>query len=98
VDFPTFVEDEWVRYVLSQVHDEFMWLGQPFKITKEVIRVVIGLNDTGSMPMLKAVKNQTVIEATRAQFDKRALTINDITDHAVRFASMVIGYKVNFTN
>jgi len=55
--FPTFDEDEWVQYILSQIHDEFMWLLKPFKITKDAIRNVTGLNSIGGLPMLKSMKN-----------------------------------------
>lgn len=39
VDFPDQFHDEWVRYVLSRVHDQFLWLETqaPIKITKDVI-------------------------------------------------------------
>lgn len=44
VKFPIFGENEWVRYILSRVHAKFMWLNVTFKITKEAICVVMGLN------------------------------------------------------
>jgi len=40
IHFPCFAEDEWVQYVLSRIHDKFMWLMRPFNITKDVIRAV----------------------------------------------------------
>lgn len=89
-----FDEHEWVQYVLSRMHDEFMWLNKSFKITKNAIRVVIGLCSTSDLPTLKVVKNQIVTNATESKFDQRAMTINDILEHDVKFDSMVIGYKV----
>jgi len=44
------------------------------------------------------MKNQTVTKAPSSKFDKRAMTINDITNPAVKFASMVIGYKIYHSN
>jgi len=35
IGFPSFDEDEWVRYVPNQMHAEFMWLMKPFKITNQ---------------------------------------------------------------
>lgn len=39
VDFPDMFHEDWVKYVLSKVHDQFLWLETqaPIKITKEVI-------------------------------------------------------------
>jgi len=94
IHFPYFAKDEWVWYVLSRVHDNFMWLNRPFKITKDAIKVVTGLHSSKGLPVLKSVKNQTVSEATRSKFDKRAMTIEDITNPDIKFASMIIGYKI----
>jgi len=94
IHFPCFEEDEWVRYVLSRVHDNFLWLKRPYKITKEAIRAVTGLYSSGGIPVLKSVKNDIVTEATGSKFDKRAMTIEDIIDLDVKFASMIIRYKI----
>lgn len=42
--------DEIVSYVVSRVHGEFLWLDSVFKITKEEIKVVIGLPSIGTRP------------------------------------------------
>jgi len=76
------------------MHDEFLWLMKPFKITKDAIKAVTGLNSSGGLSMLKVVKNQTVTDATGSRFDKMAMIINDIIDLDVKLASMVIGYKI----
>lgn len=52
-NFSLFEEDEWVRYVLSIIHDKFMWLSKPFMITKYTIRIVASLSLFGDLPMLK---------------------------------------------
>jgi len=79
---------------LSRIHDNFMWLNGPFKITKDAIRAVTRLHSSGGIPVLKSVKNQTLSEAIGSKFDKRAMTIDDISDPDVKFASMIIGYKI----
>lgn len=33
-------DDEHVRYVLSRIHDQFMWLDRPYKITKGAIHTI----------------------------------------------------------
>lgn len=82
-----------MRYILSHVHDEFTWLDRPYKITKQVIHAVT-CHQTSGKPNLRKVMNPTVTKLTGAQFDNRSMTINNILDHDVKFASMIIGYKV----
>lgn len=52
------------------------------------------LAEIGDMPSLRKVSNDTVIATTRSKFDSRAMTINDILEKDVKFASIVVGYKV----
>lgn len=41
--YPRVFKPQWVKFVLSRVHDDFMWLEeQPFKITKEIIHLITG--------------------------------------------------------
>lgn len=42
LDIPKF-KDEIVRYVLSRVHGELIYLDRPYKISKEAIRAITGL-------------------------------------------------------
>ena len=43
LDFPTTFKMEWIKIVLSRIHDGYIWLeGGPMKITKRVIHRVIG--------------------------------------------------------
>lgn len=93
------LSDEVVRYVLSRVHGEFMWLDSVFKITMEAIRDVTGLPSTSSRPdKKKKIPNKEVMSLTGATFDNRSPRVNDIKDKNVKFSSMVIGYKVGHTN
>lgn len=50
VHFSTFNEDEWVRSILSHVHDEFIWLERSYKITNQAIHAVTCLNQTSDKP------------------------------------------------
>lgn len=91
--------NETVRYVLSKVNGEFMWLDSVFKITKEAIRAITGLPSTDTRPdKKKKIPNKEVMSLTDATFDNRLLRVNDIKDNNVKFASIVIGYKVAHTN
>lgn len=94
VHFPIFDEPEWVGYVLRKIHDEFLWLDKPYKITKKAIQEVTYLSATGIVPKLWHVKNTIVMEVTSLNHNNRSMTISEIVEHDVRFAQMVIGYKV----
>lgn len=98
MNFASFDEKEWVRYVLNKIHHEFIWLDQPYKITREAIRIVSFLNQTGDKLGLQKVTNPIVTKLTSAKFDGRSMKINTIKDDDVKFAAMVIGYKVYRSN
>lgn len=79
---------------MSRVHGEIIWLDKSHKITKLAIKAITCLNVTSEVPSLKNAKNQTVTEATNSKHDGRSMTISDIIEYDVRFASMVTSYKV----
>lgn len=94
VNFVSFKEKEWVRYVLSKIYHEFIQLDQPYKITPEAIREVTCLNQIDDKPGLQKDTNPTVNKLISAEFDGRSMRINTIKDDNVKFSAMVIGYKV----
>lgn len=55
---------------------------------------MIGLVESGEVPSLRKVSNDMVIATTCSKFDSRSMTINDIYENDVKFALMVVGYKV----
>lgn len=81
VNFLIFDEPTWARYILSRIHDEFMWLDKPFKITQNAIKAITCLSSIVEVPTLRNVKNQMVTEATSSQFDSRSMTIHDIVEY-----------------
>lgn len=87
--------DKLVRFVLRSIHDQFMWLDRPHKITKEAIHVVTSFCSTGEVPLLMSIPKNDVENLTGSRWDKRAITMNDINDLAVKFSSMVIGYRIS---
>ena len=43
LEFPTVFKTEWIKIVLSKIHDGCIWLeGGPIKITKKIVHRVIG--------------------------------------------------------
>lgn len=59
-----------------------------------MIRATIGLAETDDVPSLRKVSNDTTIATTGSKVNNRAMTIHDILENDVKFASMVVGYKV----
>lgn len=90
-------EDEIIRYVLSRVHGELIWLDRPYKIMKEAIKAITGLSQIGQHPE-KKISNDQVNKLTGATSDRRSMRVNSITDRDIRFSSMIIGYKVTQSN
>ncbi|XP_059076744.1 uncharacterized protein LOC131876008 [Cryptomeria japonica] len=95
MDFPTFDEVEWVRYVLSRIQGEFIWLDRPYKITEEVIKNVTCLHKIEGILGTRCKLSHTEMNKfTDATFDGRSMRVDDVKDIDVKFAAMVIGYKV----
>lgn len=47
---------------------------------------------------MKVVNNEMVMNLTSAKFNKHDLTVKDIDDTIVKYASMMIAYKIHYTN
>lgn len=94
VNFIDKFEEDHFRYVLSRIHDQFMWLDRQHKITKESIHVVTRLWATGEVRMLRTIPKDEVTRLTKSKWDGRAMTINEIDDPEVKYAYMVIRYRV----
>lgn len=86
-------KDEMIRYVLSRVHNEFIWLYWPHMITKEAIHVVTGLPKVGQKTG-KKISNTEVEKLTGATHDGRSMRVSTIKDTDAKFSSMIISYKV----
>lgn len=73
IDFLDQFHVDWVRYVLSTVHDQFLWLEveAPIKITKDVIQRVTGFNATGEALNLRTISSTEVTRLTQSQCDRR---------------------------
>lgn len=90
-------KDELIKYVLTRVHNEFIWLDMPYMITKEAIRDVTNLPRVGQEPG-KKISNTEVEKLTTVTHDTRSMRISTITNMDIKFASMMIGYKVIQSN
>lgn len=75
-----------------------MWLYLSHIITRDTIRVVTSMCSTKLVFTLKAVEIEVVMKLVGVNFDKHALMVNDIDDMVVKYASMMIFYKIFHTN
>jgi hypothetical protein len=97
-EFPNFYyEDEWEKYVLSRIHEKFMWLDIPHIIKKDSIRVVIGLCSIRLVMALKEVKKEVVMKLINEKFDNFSLIVNNIDDPIVKYSSIILCYKILYT-
>lgn len=98
INFIDNFNDELVRFVLSQIHDQFMWLDRPHKITKEAIHVVIGFCSTGEVSLLSSVLKNDVEKIIGSRWDGKTMMVNKINGLAMKYASMVIGYRIFYNS
>lgn len=98
-NFPNFYYDEkWVKIAMSKFHDGFIWLDQTHLITKDVMRAIIGLSDSGEILKLKFAKNKIVMDLISATFDKISFVIDNVCNPTVKYLSMMVINKIYFKN
>lgn len=98
LNFINIFDNELVRYVLSRIHDQFMWLDWPHKNYKKAIHVVTGFCATGEVPVLRSIPKNDVESLTHSKWDDREMTVNNIIDPIVNYASMVISYQIYYSS
>lgn len=71
IDFSIQFHDDWVRYVLRRVHDQFLWLeaNTLIKISKEVIQRVTRFSGTSEALTLQMISSNEVIRLTKSHCD-----------------------------
>lgn len=73
-------------------------LDKPYLITKDIISVIVGLCDKGSVLVKKNVKNKEVETLTSVMGDQRELLIDKIINPMVRYVAYDMSYKIYFIN
>ena len=92
--YPTSFKIEWVRLVLSRIHDGSLWLeSAPIKITKRIIHRVIGYPTLDQYKTLRSDSKEVIERNTGAKWNKRGMTIDTIQDSLVEFVVRVISHK-----
>ena len=87
---------EWMRIILSRIHDDLLWLGDAKVLIKnDLIHQVIELSNEGCN--LVNIKNVSKMVETNlnTRFDGRNMKVNSIQDDGVRLLSKILGYKFN---
>lgn len=80
-----------MRIVLSHIHDQFMWLNAPIKITKDVLHIVTGYPIGDSPKDHKQTDKNKLCKLTQEKWDG-GLKLSTIDDPELRFAYNVISY------
>ena len=66
--FPSVFKNEWIRIVLSRIHDGSFWLEQgPVKITKKMVHRVTGFPTLDRPKTLRSDKRDTIEKNTSAK-------------------------------
>ena len=91
LDFPTTFKIEWIKIVLSRIHNRCIWLeGGPIKINKRVIHRVTRFPTLDRPRALQSDSKEIIEKNTRAKWNKRGMTIDTITDPLVNFCVRVL--------
>ena len=79
--FPTVFKTEWIRIVLSRIHDGAFWLEtSPVKFSKKTINRVTGFQTLDQPETLRSDKKEAIEKNTRAKWNNRGITIDTIKD------------------
>lgn len=85
---------EWIRIVLSGIHDGSLWIENGYiKITKRIIHRVTGYPTLDWPKTLRSDSKEVIEKNTRAKWNKRGMTIDTITDSLLDFSIRVISHK-----
>lgn len=95
-----FYELEWIKILLSRIHDDLFWIGEVLvHITSDLIYEITELSKTGAiLPTGKDVRKQ-VEKACRSRSDKHGMTIEPIEESKdIKLIAMILGYKFQHAN
>lgn len=71
LEFPTVFKTEWVKLVLSRIHDGCIWLESgPVKITKKIVHRVTGYQTLDKPKALRNDSNEIIEKNTGAVWNK----------------------------
>ena len=84
--FPKVFKVEWIKIVLSRIHDMKLWLEKgPIKITKSIIHQVTRYPTIDKVKSVQCQANNIVEELTKAKWSNRGMSIDGIHDPVIEF-------------
>ena len=94
LDFPTAFKIEWIKIMLSIIHDRCIWLEEgPIKISKRVVHRVTRLPILDRLRSLCSDAKETIEKNIGAKWNKRGIKIDTIIDPLVNFVVRVISHN-----
>lgn len=92
--FPIGFKTEWTRIVLSRIHNGCLWLeGETIKITKRIVHRVTRFPTLDPHKTLCSDSKEVIEKNTKAQWNKRGMTIDKIIDPLLDFLVRVTFHK-----
>ena len=93
LDFLTTFKMEWIKIVLSWIHDGYIWLeGGIVKIKKRVIHRFFGFPTLDRPQALRSDAKEIIVNNIGARWNKKGMTIDTITNPLVNFVVRVISH------
>ena len=93
-EFPTVFKTEWIRPVLSRIHDGSIWLEDGLvKITKRIVHRVIGYPTLDWPKTLRSDYEEVIEKNTGVKWNKCGVNIDTIQDPLINFSVRVISHK-----
>ena len=94
LDFPTIFKTEWIRIILSRIHDGAFWLETgPINFTKKTINRVTGFQTLDRPKTLRSDKREAIEKNTGAEWNNKGMTIDTIKDPLIDFSLRIISHK-----
>ena len=94
LEFPNVFKIEWIKIILSIIHDNYVWLENgSIKVTKKIVHRVIGYPTLDRPKTMRSDAKEVIEKNTRAVWNKRGMTIDTITNPLLEFSIRVISHK-----
>ena len=94
LSFPQSFKIEWIKIMLSEIHDGHLWLENGLvKINKTIIHRVIGYPTLGCPKRMHCDAKGTIETKINIVWNKRGMSIDTIKDPLIEFLVRVISHK-----
>lgn len=94
LDFPQVFKTKWIRFFLSHIHDNYIWLENGLiKFTKRIINQVSGCPTLDQSKSMCSDAKELIEKSIFVVWNKRGMSINIILDPLIAFVVRVIAHK-----